>query len=440
MIRKIIKFFTHDIWLIPTKTIPGWRKALVKNIRVVVLTIRGFFEDRCQLHASALTFYVLLSIVPLMALLLAIAKGFGIEASLQEKLYSDLAGQEVVVSRIFEFAQTMLQHTKEGWFAGIGFIILFWTTIKLLGNIEAAFNYIWGIKKNRSFIRKITDYLALLLFCPILILSSSTLTVLVTSKLTETMNCLCGLLPILSHFDFLVFILIKMIPYIALWILFTFIYLVVPNTKVKFAPALTAGIITGIAFHLLQWGYIKAQLLLTSYGVIYGSFSALPLFLIWLQLSWLIILFGAQITYATQNVELYEYDPTVKSISAENRKLIALNIVDLTISEFKNSNLLTAEQYSKKLNVPIRLVKNLLHDLIQAGVLSEVHSTDNIVYQPGKLVESLTIQEVLSSLDSAGVSNLPFEFTENSNKISDHYFKLKNILKNSADNIKLGQN
>ena len=124
------------------------------------------------------------------------------------------------------------------------------------------------------------------------------------------MEYLCRLLPILSHFDFLVFLAIKIIPYVVLWILFTFIYIVIPNTKVKFGPALVAGIATGIAFHLLQWGYIKAQLVLTSYGVIYGSFSALPLFLIWLQLSWLIILFGAQIAYACQNVDLYEYDPT----------------------------------------------------------------------------------------------------------------------------------
>ena len=439
MIKKIIRFFTYDLWLIPTKTIPGWHKALIQNIRVIALAIRGFLQDQCQLRASALTFYVLLSIVPLMALLFAIAKGFGIEQRLQEKLYTDLAGQEVIVSRIFEFSQAMLQHTKEGWIAGIGFMILFWTTVKLLGNIEAAFNYIWGIKKHRSFIRKITDYLALLLFCPILILSSSTLTVLVTSKLTETMDYLCGLLPILSHFDFLVFLAIKIIPYLVLWILFTFIYLVIPNTKVKFGPAFAAGIITGIAFHLLQWGYIKAQLVLTSYGVIYGSFSALPLFLIWLQLSWLIILFGAQIAYACQNVDLYEYDPTVKSISPENKRLIALNIVDLAVSEFKNSVLLTAEQYAKKLNVPIRLINHLLHDLNQAGVLSEVNSVDNdIVYQPGQVVENLTIQGVINSLDSAGMSELPFDLTENSKRITEHYLKLKSLLNNSTDNIRLG--
>jgi len=288
MMSKIINFIKVEIWRIRLKDLSRRKSFLIKQLRVILLALRGFNEDKCQLRASALTYYSLLSIVPVLAMGFGIAKGFGFDKLLEAQLLGSFAGQEAIIEQVIGFARSLLDNTRGGVVAGAGVAILFWTVIKVLGNIERSFNDIWGIKQARKFGRKFSDYLSVMLICPILIIVSSSITVFITTQvqlITEKMLLLGAISPLISF-------ILKLLPYSMIWILFTFIYIFMPNTKVSFKSGLLAGILAGSIYEIIQWVYITFQVGVVKYNAIYGSFAALPMFLVWLQLSWLIVLFG----------------------------------------------------------------------------------------------------------------------------------------------------
>ena len=180
-ISKTIQFFKADIWRLQKKNLSPREWFFIRQLRTLILTLRSYGEDNCQLRASALTFYSLLSIVPVIAMAFGVAKGFGFEKGLQKILLERFEGQEQVALRIVEFSQALLANVKGGIVAGIGIVLLFYTTIKILSQIENAFNHIWGIQNSRTFARKISDYLSVMLICPVLFTMSSTATVVITS-------------------------------------------------------------------------------------------------------------------------------------------------------------------------------------------------------------------------------------------------------------------
>ena len=406
LLNKLINFLKIDVWRIRTKNISKLRSFWITQLRIILLSIRGFAEDKCQLRASALTFYSLLSIVPVVAMAFGIAKGFGFEQILEKQLMTRFPGQESVVAQIIGFANSMLENTKGGVIAGIGIAILFWTVIKVLGNIENSFNDIWGIKKSRSLGRKFSDYLSIMLICPILLIMSSSMTVLITSQVKLVLSKI-SLLGTLSP---IILILLQIMPYCVIWVLFTFIYIFMPNTKVNPKSGLFGGIIAGTIYQVVQWAYITFQVGVTKYGAIYGSFAALPLFLVWLQISWLIVLFGAEISFAEQNVETYEFEPDCLKASHSYKRLLTLRITQLCIKYFvEGKEPLNAKDFSNILEIPIRLVRDLLYDLSESGVLIEVKTSENksSAYHPAIYLDQLTIKNVLNMLDERGINNIP---------------------------------
>ncbi|MCG2710869.1 MAG: YihY/virulence factor BrkB family protein, partial [Candidatus Omnitrophica bacterium] len=220
MLLKLINFIKTDIWRIRLRDIPKKKYMVIKPLRVILLALRGFDEDKCQLRASALTYYSLLSIVPVFAMAFGIAKGFGFEKLLQAQIMEKLPGQEQILKQVIDFAYTLLDNTKGGVVAGVGIAVLFWTVIKVLGNIEKSFNDIWGIKEARKISRKLTDYLSVLLICPVLIIVSSGLTVFITTQVTFISEKIA----LLGFISPLIFFLLKFLPYAIIWVLFTFIY------------------------------------------------------------------------------------------------------------------------------------------------------------------------------------------------------------------------
>jgi membrane protein len=411
MIKKIITFITIDIWRIRLQSLPRRRSFFIKHLRVVLVALRGFAEDKCQLRASALTYYSLLSIVPVVAMAFGIAKGFGFEKILERQLIEKFPGQEEILTQVVGFAQAMLQTTKGGVVAGIGIAILFWTVIKVLGNIEKSFNDIWGIKRPRPFGRKFSDYLSMMLICPLLIIVSSSATVFIATQIvaiTEKIELLGVLSP-------LIFFILKILPYVAIWILFTFIYIFMPNGKVNLKAGLLAGIVAGTTYQLVQWAYINFQIGAAKYNAIYGSFAALPLFLVWLQLSWLIVLLGAEISFAHQNVDMYEFEPDCLKASFSFKKLLSLRIAHLLAKRFsEGQGPLSDIAIAQTLEAPVRLVRQLVYELYEAGILSRIKGEDDkeIAYQPAKTVEALTIHSVLQALERRGVDQIPLRGEE----------------------------
>jgi membrane protein len=425
---KIIDFIRVDIWRIRVKDISRTRYFFIKQLRILLLATRGFAKDKCPLSASALTFYSILSIVPIVAMAFGIAKGFGFEMLLEEQLFKNFSGQEEVMNRVVAFAHSLLENTRGGMIAGIGIVFLLWTVIKLLSHIELSFNDIWDIKKSRTYGRKFSDYLSIMLISPILFFLSSSATVFITTQITVITQKVA----LIGMFSPVIFFMLKLIPYCLIWILFVFTYILMPNTKVNFSSGLIAGVMTGTVFQIVQWAYVDFQVGMARYNAIYGSFAALPLFLIWIQLSWMLVLFGAEISFAYQYVDTYDFEPDRRLISPAFKKLLSLHVTHLIISTFSKGEMpLTASNISQTLEIPIRLVQQMLDELVEIEVLSNTKRKDNnkeVFYQPARSINLITIKSVIEAMDQKGVNNIPIAQTAELTSLS-------NALKTMSDEI-----
>jgi membrane protein len=407
----IIDFLKNDIWKIRLEELPFGKSFLIKQLRVFILAIRGFVKDKCLLQASALTFYTLLSIVPVAAMFFGIAKGFGFEKILQQALYDRFPGQQEMLTQVINFALALLEHTKGGVIAGIGLAVLFWSVIKVLNHIEAALNDIWAVKEPRSWGRKFSDYLSIMLISPILVLLSGSTTVFITTQVTQ----ITEKVELLGMVSPLIFFSLKLVPYALVWLLFTVLYIMVPNTKVSFKAGLIGGVVGGTIYQLAQVIYINFQINTTRYNAIYGSFAALPLFLMWVQISWYIVLFGAELAFANQNVNNYEYGSDSLKISPGHKKLLTLQIAHLVVKTFsKAEKPLTDLEISRRLKMPIRLVQMFLHDLVQSTLVSEtrIEMEKEFGYQPACDTNLLTLNYVIEALERNGDDSVPMAETE----------------------------
>jgi len=435
-IARLTRFITTDIWRIRIDSLTLSKALIVKPLRVVVLAVRGFDENKCSLKASALTFYTLMSVVPVVALAFGIAKGFGFEEKLQQQLLEKLQGQEEIIRRIISFAHSLLEDTKGGLIAGVGIIVLFWTVIKLLGNIEASFNEIWGIEKSRTLARKFSDYLSAMLLCPLLFIIAGSLNVAIAGKvsLAARQIDLIGTAAPVIHFG------LKLLPYVFIWLLFTFIYVFLPNTRIKISSGLVGGIAAGTLYQLTQWAYITFQVGIASNNAIYGGFAALPLFLIWLQMSWLIVFFGAEISFAHQNARSYEFEPDCLKASYSFKELLALRITQLLVQNFQQGRApLSADDIVSRIETPVRLVQQVLDNLSACGIISEIldTSTRTIAYQPAKNIDLLTIGYVTQALRQHGNDSLPLASSPELEAITIQLQSLKKELEQSSHNIVL---
>ncbi len=431
--RKSTDFFRIDIWQIRLASLDGLKLLGIKFVRIIVLSIRGFYEDKLPLRASALTFYSLLSLVPVLAMAFGIAKGFGFQSILEKRLYENFPGQEEMMARLMSYANSLLQSTKGGLIAGIGVAILFWTVVKVLGNIEQSFNDIWGIKSSRTFGRKFSDYLSMMLIGPLLLIMSGSATVFITTQITLIMKKI-SLLGLLSPF---IFFILKFLPFALLWILFTVIYILMPNTKVRIRSGFYSGIIAGTFYQLAQWIYINFQIGTSRYNAIYGSFAALPLFLIWLQISWIIVLMGAEISFAHQNVDTFEFEPDAINISPFSKKLIALQISHHLVKKFINDEAPpTAVDISQKFELPIRLTRQILNDLVESRVFSITPGKNEHepAYQPSRDVNKLTIGYIIEALDHRGSSGIHIKESEEIKVLAETLEVFSEKIKNAPEN------
>src|SRR6056297_752054 len=404
-LKKIIDFIRVDIWRIPMKNMPKYQFFLIKQLRVLLLAFRGYKEDKLGLRASALTYFSMMSVVPVVAMGFGIAKGFGFDKYLENQLVQNFSGQQEVLDWIIKFAHSFLENTQGGIIAGIGIAILIWTVMKVLGNIESSFNAIWQIRTPRVWFRKFSDYLAMMLIAPVLLILSTSANVFISTQLTRIM----AEVDFLGYISPIIFFLIKLIPYVLFWLVLTIIYMVMPNTKVNFQSAFVAGIIGGTMFVFLQWVYIHFQVGVSRYNAIYGSFAALPLFLIWLQTSWLIILFGAEISFSDQNMQQYEFESDVLNISPFSKKVIVLMVSHQLIKNFEEGKpAYTAEYVSKTLEIPIRLASEAIYELQECNIITEVKTKNEKerAYQPAIDINKLSLSYVLEALEHKGVDKI----------------------------------
>ena len=362
-----LKQIEQKVWNVRTADLPKSQASLLAVERVLLLTSKNFVKNKCALRASSLTFLTLMSVVPLFALLLGISRGFNFEEMLREKLVESFVGQEQVAEWILSFADTTLKVAAGGVITGIGVGMLFFTALKLLANIESSFNDIWGIRQGRSILRKLSDYITLLLLCPVF-------AVLLLSLNTMGMASIEGV-GWLPGKGYLLNAIRYVSPFVLAWVMFFFLYLFIPNTRVKPKAALAGAILTGTLLIITQYIYMYLQTILTSYNKVYGSFAALPFFLLWLQATWTVILLGAQFSFAVQNVNYYEYYPGDQPLCMHYRSVCALRIMKLLGDAFnKRTGAVNVSDISEQLEIPIRITRAVLNDLMTAGLVIEVSS------------------------------------------------------------------
>ena len=435
LIRTIYSFLSDKIWKIRLDKLDGRRYVLIRQLRVLVLAVKGFNEDKCLLKATALTYYTLFSIVPVIALTFAIARGFGYDKDLQQELMMKFQDQRVVLTSVFQYADNMLASAKGGIIAGVGIVVLLFTVVRLLSNIEISFNEIWEVKRGRTWVRKFTDYLSIMLLSPIFVVLSGSLSVIIQTQFTEVVHFLG-----LENFSgFLLKLLINVISFALIFSMFTFIYMVLPNIKVSLKAAALAALISAVLFEVVQWAYLYFQISASQYNQIYGSFAALPLFLLWVQISWFIVLFGAELSFAYQNVEHYELENEIQNVSVRYKRILALLILNKVLKNFlQGGKPLTAEQLAHELDLPMRLARSIINDFVQVGILIQVKSESDerqTFYHPALSENQLTVKFVIEKMDSMGVNELPIHPTSEFTSISNIVASFDNTLEQSRSNI-----
>jgi membrane protein len=429
-----IKRLNDAILHTPLSEISRGKTFILKQLRIFVLAARGFSIDKVQLRASALTFYSLLSVIPVAAIAFAIAKGFGLEANLKQLIFEKFQSQEQVLTWMQTEAENAIKATQGGYIAGVGMIILFWSVMSLLNHIESSFNHIWQIRSSRPWYRKFTDYLTIMLIAPVFIILSSSITVFISTELTDYM----AKAPILDFFKPIISFLFKFAPYFLSWMTLTILFIIMPNAKVKFVPALISGIIAGTILQGLQWLYIDLQFGITKLSAIYGSFAAVPLFIIWLQSSWIIVLLGAEISFANQNVSRYEMESEALNISNYQKRALVLMMMHMIIRNFTlGEKPISAEYIAVNLKIPVRLARDILQDLSNVNLVSIIHENEQKerLYQPAIDINRLTVSFVFSRLDKKGIEQIMVIRNKDYEKIISMLEKFDRLVAKSDANI-----
>jgi membrane protein len=410
----IYNFIRFDIWRITEYELTKSRRFFYRVVKTIVLAIRGFVVDNLNVRASALTYSILFAMIPLFALIIAIAKGFGVDKLIENSLQGTFIGQANLVPTVMGFVQRYLESTQGGLFIGIGIAILFGSVMNFFMQVEKAFNSIWQVKKSRSLIRQFTTYFSAILIIPLLIVLSSGFSIYVNAILSH--SYFFSLLSPVLRFG------VKFIPYIINWIVFTIMYMVIPNTRVRFYNAMLAGILAGSAFQLFQILYINGQVYLSRFNVVYGSFAAIPLLLLWLQISCLIILLGAEISYASQNIKNFDYEVDTKNISSRYKNFLTLFITHLVVKQFEDQKPpLSSEQIATNYKLPIRLVNQILNQLTEVSILIEVFhdSSKSKTYQPAIDINQMTVNLVFAKLEKNGAEL----FLTSKNELLDSFWQ-----------------
>lgn len=434
--RQFIGFIRANLWSVPEGEISKFNRIVLGQIRVISLALKGSGNDKIFQKASALTYYTLWALVPVLALFFGVAKGFGFQDAIDRFLKNQFASQPEVADQLISLVSKYLDTIQGGFLVSVGIALLLWSVINVLSQIEIVFNDIWQNQKSRTFLRKFTDYFAFLILVPLIILISSGVNIFLLSHInviTEKIGLEAVITPLAT-------LLAQTIPYILYIILFTLIYLIIPNTRVKFLSALIPGIIVGLMFQFLQMFYFNSQVYFGRIHTVYSSLAALPLLLLWIQIGWATILLGAEISFAYQNIKNFMYNDQLSKISKGYQRKLTLFIAYTCVKRFRDGDTpLTSEEIADTYNIPIRLVNQVLHNLSQAGILIEVatNNTKSNAYQPALDINHLSVLFITKRLDNFGSK----DFVPIKTKEFEHLSKLIDSqteeLENSNTNILL---
>lgn len=394
-----------DIWRVSSNDISPIKYFCLEVLKKVMLAVKFFTTKRVMNNASALTYSTLLAIVPILAVVFAVARGFGYNKYIEIWFRDALRSQPQVADVIVGFVNSYLIHTKSGVFLGFGLVFMLYTVLMLVTNIEKTFNDIWQVKKERSIFRTFTDYFALIFLIPIVIV--------VTSGISIFFATLTGSLPDLFLVTPALGFLLDLSPYALMSALFIGLYVFMPNTHVKVKSCIIPGILAGVAMQWLQLVYIHSQIWVSSYNAIYGSFAALPLFMLWVQISWTICLFGAELCYTSQNLDYFDFNTTTSDISHRFQIVICTMLMGHVCRRFEQgATPYTINELRDKTGIPIRVVNDLMYKLVEAKLAKEITSDEKgeqSRFVPALSTEQLSLGIMIDRIESLGKWKLDWD-------------------------------
>ncbi len=394
---RALHFLRYDLWRPSARENTKYRFGR-NTLKTIILSVQGYQEDKINDKADALTYSMLFAIVPIIAIIFAIAKGFGFGNVIEEKLQNVTFLQELnLVPTIMEMVERYLETAQGGVFVGVGILVLLWAVYSFFNSIESSFNDIWSVKKSRNILRQFTTYIVIVLMIPVLLVCTSGVSVFVNTSVAD--------LPFFATMAPVREFLLKLFPFIVCWIIFSVLYWAIPNTKVGFWAAVVPGVLIGTCFQLLQMLSVYLIAFLSRTSIVYGTFAAIPLLLTWLRYSCLMIFVGAELSYAIQNNEYYDYQTDMENMSRRYKDYLTLYIVYVIVKNFENNEQpLSAHDIAQHNHLPIRLVNNLTGRLLETQILREIYveGKEDKTFMPAMDIHQLTVAKVFTSIDKQG--------------------------------------
>ncbi|GFE56175.1 YhjD/YihY/BrkB family envelope integrity protein [Geobacter sp. AOG1] len=391
--KGLLAFFSTTLWELEPDHYRGLRRHGLRYLQIIALVARDFWLDQCPLRAAALSFTTILSLVPFFALTFSVLKGLGVQNKLEPLILEQVtAGSQQMISKIVLY----INNTNMTSMGAIGLVSLVVTVIALLASIEEAFNVIWGVRETRSLYRKFSDYLSVVISGPLLLLAATSITTSLQSQTLVKWFISTSYLGDILLFGF------HLVPYLSAAMALVFLYIFIPNTNVRFSSALIGGVLAGASWEIAQWGYLHFQVGVSRYNAIYGTMAVLPVLMVWIYTSWLIVLFGVEVVYAHQNLRTFLREQRAGSMSHSVRELLTLAILqDIAAAFHTGRDAWTAEQLAEDLDVPLRVVRELLDLLATSGYLTETAGT-RPAWQPARDLECIPLHNVLKTIKEHG--------------------------------------
>jgi len=419
-------YFTRHIIDTDISTLPVFARLLTREYQVLIISLRNAIRNKYMLLSSSLTYWTLLAIVPFFALAFSILKGMGVQNRLEPFILSKVGiNSKEVVAKIIQY----VDNTNVQTLGTVGLLALIFTVLSLLSKIEKSFNLIWNVKKDRPLRRKFGDYLSIILVGPVFLLASISLTTTLHSSVIFQKIIGYGELP-LSW-------LIGIVPYIITWCTFIFLYAFIPNTKVRLLPAVKAGILSGTLWQLAQWGYIHFQVGVVKYNAVYGAMAQLPVLLVWIYISWSILLLGVQISATFQKMDLIQGEFLTDKVSFASQELLAIGLMTVITGNFHyNKDAWTLSMFAEYFNVPVELLNRVFLPFVEAGLL-EKGAGEDPVYIPKQLTENITLRQIVETLKCYGTDIKCQEENNIMLHIDQYLKKIDALFTDSFSEIKL---
>ena len=395
----ITRFLRYDMWRRTNTEFTGFFQRLgYIIIRTIVLVIRGFGSKNLNDKAKSLTYSLIFAIVPILAMIVAVAKGFGVADVIEVQLNKSFLGDTGLVPTIMEMVDRYLETAQEGLFIGIGILILLWAVYSFFQSVEQAFNGIWNVRKSRSILHQLTTYIAIVVLIPVLIVCSAGINIFLQTTIESSFH-------VEALHQFFHTSGVKALQFAIVWMFFITMYMAIPNTKVRFLSALIPGVLMGTLFQLLQMLSVYLIAMLSRTSIVYGAFATLPILMTMLQYTSLLILIGAEMSYAIQNNEEFEYEQDLNSMSRRYKDFIMLYLLSVIIRRFEADEApYTAHELAVRDHLPIRLVNRLLSRMVETGILREVYveGEEERTYQPALDTHKISIGMVIERIECQG--------------------------------------